>query len=182
VPKPSLLPILERLTGEGLWAEVVPVSALSNDGVDLVRGLVRARLPEGPVWFEEEPADSAAPDHGFIQEVIQESLFARLKQEIPYSCAVQVETVEVEGGLIRIEAAILAERESHKPILVGAGGAMVKAVGTEARQALEKAFGKKVYLSLRVRVVEDWRNRESILADLGYAAGDRDRDRGGGVV
>ncbi len=169
VPKPALLPLLERFAPMAAFAELVPVSALTGDGVDLLLGLIRSRLPEGPRWYDATAAERVAPVAGLVQEVVQEKLFERMHQEIPYGCAVQVESLEQDGGLLRIEAVILAERESHKPILIGAGGAMVKAVGTEARLELEKALGTKVFLALRVKVEEGWRDRDAVLADLGYA-------------
>jgi len=169
VPKPALLPLLERFGKMSEFKELVPVSALTQDGVDLVLKLVRDLLPEGPRWYDETSTERVSPVTGLVQEIIQEKLFERMHQEIPYGCAVQVENVEQDGGLLRIDAVILAERESHKPLLIGARGSMIKEVGTEARLELEKVLGKKVYLALRVKVEEGWRDRDAVLADLGYA-------------
>ena len=170
VPKPALLPLMERYGTFSEFREIVPLSALREDGTAMLLGLVRALLPVGPRWYDAASALRAEPESALVQEVIQERMFERLHQEIPYGCAAQVESMEREGNLLRIEAVILVERNSHKPIMIGAGGSMIKQVGTEARLELERTLGCKVYLSLRVKVEEDWRDREAVLSDLGYTA------------
>jgi len=169
VPKPELLPLLERLNGLLTFKELVPISALHADGTSLLLDLIRQQLPEGPTWYD---GGSAAPvaDPALVQEVIQEKLFAQLHQEVPYGCAVLVEQVEREESLLRVEAMIVTERESHKPILIGGGGSRLKTIGTQARLELERLLGVKVFLKLWVKVEEDWRNREAVLADLGYVS------------
>lgn len=169
VAKPGLLPLLERFSRMAAFAEVVPVSARDADGTDVLLRLIRERLPEGPPAFDSGPAggdDRAVA--ALVQEVVQEKLFDRVHREIPYGCAVMVEGVEREGGLIRVSATVITEREAHKPILIGKGGEMLRAVGTGARRELERQLQAKVFLKLWVKVEEDWRNREAILNDLGY--------------
>lgn len=170
VPKPSLLPILEKIGKSSTeYAEIVPVSALQDDGIVLLLDLIRKRLPEGPAWFDGETTANRTDEIGaLVQEVVQEKLFSRTHQEIPYNSAVQVETVEEDGGMLRVEGAILVEKDGHKGIVIGEGGRMIKAIGTDARQELEKMLGRKLFLGLRVKVEKGWRDREAVLADLGY--------------
>ena len=170
VPKPALLPLLEKFSGLGTFAELVPVSAAERDGTENLLALIRERLPEGKPAYgpESGPADDRTVRE-LVQEVVQEKLFDRVHQEIPYGCAVLVEEVVREGRLLRVSAVVITERESHKPILIGKGGEMLRAVGTRARRELERLLGGKVFLKLWVKVEEDWRDRESVLSDLGYA-------------
>jgi GTP-binding protein Era len=172
VARQDLLPLLDRLNKQGDFAELVPVSARSHEGIDLLLGLITKRLPEGPALFGDTDGGNDAASRGvtaeLVQELVQEKLFARLHQEVPYGCAVLVEAAGMDGAMARISAVIITERESHKPILIGAGGSMLKEVGQSAREDLETILGVKVYLKLWVKVEKDWRNREGLLTDLGY--------------
>ena len=168
VPKPSLLPQLERLWASGRYLDIVPAAASKRDGTDILLKLVRQRIPEGPRWYGEKEKADAMPQSVLIQEIIQEKVFVHTKQEVPYSCGVMVEGIEREGALVRVIAAIIVEREAHKPILIGKGGRMISLIGTEARVDLQEMFGAHVYLDLRVKVEEDWREREAVLSDMGY--------------
>ena len=168
LPKPALLPLLGRFNAMEKFEELVPVSALDADGTSLLLDLFRCRLPEGPALFDETSAGGGPADRAVVQEVIQEKLFSRVHQEVPYACAVLVDEMEREGNLLRVSATIIAERESHKPIVIGAGGSMLKAIGTEARRELEEILGCRVFLKLWVKVEKDWRDRGSVLTDLGY--------------
>lgn len=181
VPKPDLLPLMASLGGAAAFVETVPVCASTGDGIPLLLDLVRARLPEGPRWYAEDPAVEGTPDASLVQEVVQEAIFARLRQEVPYGCAVLVERVERDGALLRAEAAVLVERDAHKGIVIGRGGSMLKDIGTAARVELEKLSGGKVFLGLRVKVEEDWRNREAVLRDLGYVGRELAGGDGGDV-
>jgi GTP-binding protein Era len=175
VDKPLLLPAMRRFHETGRFEEIVPISALTGDGVDRLLALVRARLPEHPPWYPEEAGAGGArpvPEPSLVQDLIQAQLFERVHQEVPYSCGVAVRSVEEDGALVRIEADILVERKGHKPIVIGSGGSMLKEVGTAARRQLEALLGRKVFLRLWVKVEPDWRNRPAILADLGYGGAD----------
>jgi GTP-binding protein Era len=169
VAKTDLLPLLERLETGSVFEELVPVSAKDGDGVGLLFNLIKKRLPEGPRLFDEAVGGRRMLSPGLVQEVVQEKLFSRLWQEVPYGCAVLVESAELDGDLARISAVIITERESHKPILIGAGGSMLKEIGSAARVDLESLLGLKVFLKLLVKVEKDWRNRESLLGELGIS-------------
>jgi GTPase len=170
IPKPTLLPTLERVGASGSgFAEIVPISALQDDGIDILLGLVRKYLPEGPPWFGPEQAEVRKEDIGpLVQEVIQEKLFSHMHQEVPYGSAVLIESTEDDGGMIRVEGVILVDKDGHKGMVIGEGGHMIKTIGSEARHDLETMLSRKVFLGLRVKVDKGWRDKESKLAELGY--------------
>jgi GTPase len=147
-------------------AEVFPVSARKGTGIGaLVEHLV-AHLPEGPAYF---PAGQASdqPEHVILAELIREQVLARARQEVPHSVEVQIEDVEESESLTTIRALVWVETESQKGILIGAGGRMVKAIGTAARKELERRLGQKVHLDLSVRVRRRWRADDALLDRLG---------------
>jgi GTP-binding protein Era len=147
-------------------AEVFPVSARKGTGIGaLVEHLV-AHLPEGPAYF---PAGQASDqsEHVVLAELIREQVLARARQEVPHSVEVQLEDVEEGESLTTIRALVWVETESQKGILIGAGGRMVKAIGTAARKELERRLGQKVHLDLSVRVRRRWRADDALLDRLG---------------
>jgi GTP-binding protein Era len=147
-------------------ADVFPVSARKGTGIGaLVEHLV-AQLPEGPAYF---PAGQASdqPEHVVLAELIREQVLARARQEVPHSVEVQLEDLEEGERLTTIRALVWVETESQKGILIGAGGRMVKAIGTAARKELERRLGEKVHLELSVRVRRRWRADDALLDRLG---------------
>jgi GTPase len=145
--------------------EVFPVSALKGTGMrPLVDHLV-SLLPRGPFYFEPEQLTDQ-PEHVVLAELVREQVLARTREEVPHAVEVVVEGVE-HGDPVRIEAVILAETESQKRILIGAGGQMVKSIGIAARRAIERQLGARVHLDLRVRVRRHWRADEHLLDRLG---------------
>ncbi len=145
--------------------EVFPVSALNGSGVrPLVDHLV-SLLPEGPFYFAPEQLTDQ-PEHVVLAELVREQVLARTREEVPHAVEVVVEGIE-HRETIRIEAVILAETESQKRILIGAGGQMVKSIGIAARRAIERQLGARVHLDLRVRVRRHWRADEHLLDRLG---------------
>ncbi len=147
-------------------ADVFPVSARKGTGIGaLVEHLV-AQLPEGPAYV---PAGQASdqPEHVVLAELIREQVLARARQEVPHSVEVQLEDLEEGEGLTKIRALVWVETESQKGILIGAGGRMVKAIGTAARKELERRLGEKVHLELSVRVRRRWRADDALLDRLG---------------
>ena len=150
--------------------EVFPVSAATGSGVKpLVDSLV-SLLPEGPFYFEPEQR-SDQTESVLLAELVREQVLARTREEVPHSVEVVVESLEQaetqRGELIRIEAVILAETESQKRILIGAGGQMVKSIGIASRRAIERELGTRVHLELKVRVRRHWRADERMLDRLG---------------
>lgn len=145
--------------------EIFPVSARTGSGVPpLVEHLV-SLLPEGPFYFEPQQ-HTDQPEHVRLAELVREQVLLRTRQEVPHSVEVVVESIDA-GDPIRIEAVILAETESQKRILIGAGGQMVKSIGIASRRAIERELADRVHLELRVRVRRHWRADEHLLDRLG---------------
>jgi len=147
-------------------AEVFPVSARTGAGVGpLVEHLVSV-LPEGPAYFPGGQS-SDQPEHVLLAELIREQVLSRARQEVPHSVEVQVEDIEPGEGLTTVRALIWVETESQKGILIGAGGRMVKAIGTAARKEIARHLGGRVHLELNVRVRRRWRADDALLDRLG---------------
>jgi len=168
VDKRQLLPQIASLTGIKCIKEIVPVSALKNDGIDvLLRTLIKYLPNSRPLY----PPDqlTTAPERFFASEIIREKIFFQYGQEIPYSTTVQIEEfTERKGRKDYIRAAILVERESQKGILIGKKGEALKKAGALARQEIEELTGRPVFLELIVLVRPNWRRKERILRELGY--------------
>jgi GTP-binding protein Era len=173
VGKPELLPVIEawaKLTGfDGL--EIVPISAATGDNVDRLEQVIARKLPAGPPLFPPDMVTDRTPQF-IAQEIIREQLYHQLGKELPYACAVQVETWTERKGELVIGAVILVERESQKPIVVGRAGHRIRELGIAARQGLAEALGKPVHLNLFVKVALEWSSAERELHKLGYT-GDR---------
>jgi GTP-binding protein Era len=172
--KRRLLPVIDSLRRLLDFAEVVPISARTGENVDRLTELLVAHLPAGPPLYPEDFLTDL-PERFFVGEMIRERILAKTREELPYSTGVVVETFKEEKERVRIEATILVERETQKGILIGRGGAMLKAIGTEARQEIEAFLGSKVFLGLFVKVKERWRESPEVLRQMGLVAG-RDRD------
>lgn len=162
---------LEKLVDE--WhnelpeAEIIPLSAITKFGVDMLIRHIVELLPEGEPYFDRD-ALTDRPERFFVDEIIREKILLNYDKEVPYAVEVAVEEFHEEEKIIRIRAIIYCERESQKGIIIGKGGASLRKVGTEARKDIEAFFGKKVFLETLVRVEKDWRNREKKLRNFGY--------------
>lgn len=152
--KSALLPVLEAWSGRFELAALVPISALRGENLEPLVGELRALLPEGLLYEEDFLTDK--PERFFVAELVREAIIHHTRQEVPYSVAVQVEEMREEERTTRIGATIFVDRPSHKGILIGAGGARLKAIGTDARKEIEALLGKKAFLELWVKVEEDW--------------------------
>ena len=151
------------------FSAVVPCSAQTNSGIDSLKDELKALAQEGGHMFEEDTLTDQ-PERVIAAEIIREKLLRLLDREVPHGSAVFVERMKErpDSNIIDIDATIYCERDSHKGIIIGKGGAMLKKIGTYARQDMEKFFDCKVNLQIWVKVKEDWRNREAILRSLGY--------------
>ena len=182
VPKPELLPVISAWAGFAPDVDVVPISALTGDGVAGLERAIAARLPLGPALFPAEMVTDRGPEF-IAREIIREQLYHQLGKELPYACAVQIETwSEKTAQELAIRAVIVVERESQKAIVVGRGGARIRELGSAARQAVGDALGKTVHRALFVTVLTEWSRGEADLRRLGYGgagdagdAGDRRR-------
>jgi GTP-binding protein Era len=167
VGKPKLLEIIDRYQKLRDFREIIPISAMKGDGLDELLGHVIKTLPEGPRYFDEDQITDQ-PERVLVAEIIRERVLIETGQEVPYAVAVKVERFEEGEKLTRIAAAIYCEREGQKAILIGKGGAMLKRIGSSARQQIEKLVGTKVFLELFVKVSENWRNSEAALDELDW--------------
>ncbi|MCL4184896.1 MAG: GTPase Era [Burkholderiaceae bacterium] len=165
--KARLLALVERARRCRDFDEVVPISARTGRQVELLLGLCAARLPEGPAQYEADALTDRS-ERFLATELIREKLFRQLGDELPYASTVVIERFEESPKLRRIHAAILVDRDSHKPIVLGAGGERIKRIATEARLDLEKLLGGKVYLELFVKVKSGWASSEQSLRAYGY--------------
>jgi GTPase len=154
----------------GDFEEFVPLSARTGDGVELVRDLVLARMPEGPMFY---PPDASVdqPPPVFVAELVREKLLAVTREEIPHSIAVITEEyAERDDGLLEISVTVFVERDSQKGIVIGKGGVTIKTAGVEARAEIETLFGRRVFLETRVKVAKDWQRRAQALERLGFGS------------
>ncbi len=172
VKKSKLLPIMQKYSELGSFAEIIPVSAATGDNVDRLERTIIDQLPEGEPRY---PADylTDQPERFFASEIVREKLLQFTHAEIPFSSAVVVdrfEEPEDDGGrkgLLKLYCTIVVDRESQKPIILGRGGDMIKRIGIAAREDLERFFDTRVFLDLHVRVKSEWREDETVLNDIG---------------
>jgi len=167
VQKGRLLPLIDAYRQMHEFAEIVPVSALTGDGVNRLVEIAVRFMPAGPVYFEDDVVTDQ-PMQLLAAEFIREKILQKTRDELPFSVAVQIESFTEEGQLARIAAIVYVEKESQKAIVIGKRGELLKAVGTEARIEMERLFGMKVFLQLWVKVKEGWRQDERMLTALGY--------------
>lgn len=163
----ALLPFIDSLSREQAFAEIFPVSAANGQGMDGLTRSIVALLPEGPPLFE--PDDVTDRSERFLAaEIVREKLFRLLGQELPYGLTVEIEQFKEEGRMRRIHAAVVVDRPSHKPMVIGESGRVIKEAATRAREELEQLFGSKVFLEVWVKVKGGWADDERALKSLGY--------------
>lgn len=168
VPKTSLLEMIASYRSYD-FAETVPVSALTGEGVAALLQTIVRYLPEGPRYYPDDQITDL-PERFIVAEFIREKVMRRTREEIPYGCAVAVEsfTEKPEQNLVVIQAVIHVEREAHKRIVIGHKGELLRTIGSEARSSIEALLGTRVFLELFVRVQKDWTRSERLIRDLGY--------------
>ena len=165
--KDRLLFIIDRWRHLHDFAEVIPISALKKENLDVVLDAVVNALPKGQPYF---PSDQMTdqPLRFLAAEMVREQVLLETEQELPYATTVIVEQYEEEGRLVRIAATIYCERDSQKPILIGKGGSMLKKIGTAARKQIETLLEKKVFLELFVKVRPGWRESKQFVEELDW--------------
>ncbi len=168
VSKSKLLPLMDRISSLFPGREIVPISALKGENLPLLVDLIVKSLPEGPRYYPEDEVTDQT-ERFIAAEMIREKIFLLMREEIPYGVAVVIEefSEKPEKDLVVIKAAIHSERESHKPILIGKKGAMLKEIGTQARKELEGLLGCKVYLELFVKVDRGWTQNPNAIKEFG---------------
>lgn len=169
VKKDTLLPVIDGYSRLYPFQEIIPVSALKGDGVEIIVNRIYELLSEGPRYFPEDVVTDL-PERFIVAEIVREKVFELTREEIPYSTAVVVDEFkeDQQKGLISIMATIHVERDSQKGIIIGKGGRLIKEIGTKARLDIERLLGSKVYLQLFVRVQEKWTEDMRILKEFGY--------------
>jgi len=165
--KSKLLPIIEEYRKLQDFKEVIPLSALKRDGLDLLLKQVVSALPPGPKYFPEDQVTDQ-PARFMVAELVREQVLLDTKEEVPHATTVVVEQFEESARLTRLSAVIYCERESQKAILVGKGGLMLKKIGTGARLQMERMLGTKVFLELFVKVQPGWRDSRAFINELDW--------------
>jgi len=159
---------LKNYSAELDFAEIIPISALKGKNVDKLKELMVSYMPEGPRYYPED-ALTDVNEKFIVAEIIREKALRLLSEEVPHGIAVDIRTMKKEeSGLYRISGDILCEKDSHKGIIIGKKGAMLKKISTYAREDIEKFLGEKVFLELWVKVRKEWRDSSNLLKDLGY--------------
>lgn len=165
--KPKLLPIIDHYQRAYAFVEIVPLSARDGTNVEVLESLMLKYLPEGdPLYPPDYLTDQT--DRFFVAEIIREQVLQLTHDELPFSTAVVVDKFEEAGadGIMNLYCTILVERESQKPIVIGKGGSMIKAIGTAARAELQAHFESRVYLDLHVKVKSEWRDSDRMLDEI----------------
>jgi GTP-binding protein Era len=171
-PRPALLPVIDAYRGLHAWAEIVPFSALTGENVDELLRALAGHVPEAEAALFPPDVLTDQAERQLAAEYVREQVMLQTRQEIPYAAAVEVEEFDESarrdgGGLVRISALVYVERDSQKAIVIGRKGAMLKRIGTRARENLERLLGCKVFLGLTVKVEQRWSERAASLKKLG---------------
>lgn len=166
--KSSLFPLLEAHAKALDFAALVPLSAKRKEGPQHLLDALRPFLPEADKTFDDETL-SDRPSRFFVAEFVREQILDKTRAEVPHGVAVRVDRFDESGKVAKIELSVIVDKESHKKIVIGHKGAVLKAVGTEARARVQKLLGQKVHLSLWVRVESRWYESAAHMAELGYA-------------
>jgi GTP-binding protein Era len=163
----SEVPQLAKAAELGAYHEIVPVSAKTGKGIAYLRGLIVERMPGGPKLYPDSEITDQPLDVR-LGELIREKALAVTHQEVPHSIAVTIDEMERDGGLTRIHASLIVERDSQKGIVIGKGGRTLKIIGTRAREEMEVVLGGKIFLDLRVKVLKEWQRDPRALERLGF--------------
>lgn len=167
IPKEKLLPLIEKYSKLARFQEIIPISAVKEEGLDVLLDKVIRALPEGPRYFPQDQLTDQ-PERFLAAEIIREKVLIKTGKEVPYAIAVVVERYEETDRLTRISAVIFCERDGQKAILIGKGGSKLKEIGTAARQELERLLSKKIFLEIFVKVKPGWRESAAFVEDLDW--------------
>jgi len=167
VKKEDLLPLIADYSSICDFDDIVPLSAKQNDGVDILLTDIRSYLTEGPKYYYDDMITDQ-PERQLVSEIIREKMLWLLDKEVPHGIAIEIEKMEETPKITRINAVIYCEKATHKGIVIGKGGEMLKRIGSLARPDIEKMLDKKVYLELWVRVKSDWRNNNYLMKSFGF--------------
>ena len=171
VKKEEVLLFIDTYRKEMEFAEIVPVSALKGDNTEELISCIMKYLPYGPAFYDED-AVTDQPERQIVAELIREKALRCLEDEIPHGIAVSIESMKYKKRIVEIEATVICEKDSHKGIVIGKGGSMLKKIGSLARRDIEELVENQVNLKLWVRVKKDWRDSDYLLKNFGYNPGD----------
>jgi GTP-binding protein Era len=168
VEKPKLLSLIAEAHYKSFFKEIIPVSALKDDGMEPLKELIIGYLPEGPEYFPKDMITDCT-ENFLLAEIIREKVLSLTRLEVPHSVAVVVGGMEEQdNGVVRIDATLYTEKASQKKILIGQGGSMLKSIGRIARIEIEKRLGAKVYLKIFVKVKSNWRDQKQAIKEFVY--------------
>lgn len=165
--KEELLPVIADYSSMCEFASIVPISAKTNDGVDILLHDIEDYLEEGPMFYDDDMVTDQ-PEKQIAAEIIREKLLWLLDKEVPHGIAIEITKMQEKTKITNIYATIYCEKATHKGIVIGKNGDMLKKIGTMARGDIEKMLDKKVYLELWVKVKSDWRNSDFLIKNFGY--------------
>ncbi len=166
--KEALLPIIADYSSMNDFDAIIPISAKNNDGVDILIHDIEEYLEEGPEFYDSDMITDQ-PEKQIAAEIIREKMLWLLDKEVPHGIAIEISKMQEKPGITNIYATIYCEKATHKGIIIGKNGDMLKKIGTMARGDIEKMLDKKVYLELWVKVKSDWRNSDFLIKNFGYA-------------
>ncbi len=169
VKKEDLLPIIADYSSLHEFSSIIPLSAKTGDGAELLLKDIEALMPEGPMFYYEDMVTDQ-PEKQIAAEIIREKMLWLLDKEVPHGIAIEIEKMQELYDITKIYAVIYCEKGSHKGIVIGKNGEMLKKIGQKARADIEEMLDKKVYLELWVRVKSDWRNSDRMIKNFGYEA------------
>lgn len=172
ISREELLPVIDTFSKAGRFDEIFPVCARSGDNCDSLMDSIFSFLPYGPMYFDED-ALTDQPERAMVAELIREKSLHALSQEVPHGIAVSIESMKYRTNkkgvqICDINAVVICEKKSHKGIIIGKGGEMLKKIGANARYEIEKLLDTKVNLSLFVKTKENWRDKDILLQNFGY--------------
>lgn len=167
VRKEQLLPMIADYSSMHEFAAIVPISAKTGDGVDILLNNIKEYLEDGPQFYDEEMVTDQ-PEKQIAAEIIREKMLWLLQKEVPHGVAIEITKMQEKDKITNIYATIYCEKASHKGIIIGKNGEMLKKIGSLARGDIEKMLEKKVYLELWVKIKTDWRNSDFLIKNFGY--------------
>lgn len=165
----QLLPLIDAYRQRFSFRAIVPISALKGEGVERLETVILGELPQGPSYYPEDMVTDL-PERFIVAEMVREQILNRLRDEVPYGVAVEVEsfTEQPDRNLVVIQAVVFVEKDSHKGIVLGKGGAMIRSLGQASRKEIERFLGTRVFLELFVKVQKDWTDSERGLRRFGF--------------
>lgn len=169
VHKENLLPMIADYSSINEFDSIVPMSAKTGDGLEILLNDIREHIPEGPQFYDEETVTDQ-PEKQIAAEIIREKMLWLLDKEVPHGIAIEITKMQEKPDITNIYATIYCEKATHKGIIIGKNGEMLKKIGTLSRKDIEQMLDKKVYLELWVKVKTDWRNNDFLIKNFGYNA------------